>query len=243
MELPRVRDTDFTERLGVNAVDYIVTRARCIWRETFLRDVGIDGQIEHVTDDGRATGRMVLVQVKSGPSYFRRQTESHILYTPDDRHRNYWGHAPLPVILCLHNPDDERTIWVDARREIQQGRSDPIQVPCSQTFDISGVHLALQSDAGPLPIDPMKPEEILSEMRVIRTNNASCNLSFLDLFVHGLTDICHSVYFGMDLVMEIAEARLANSGSPFGVGIGGDEYEFLDRYISFIAAHDLVRFN
>lgn len=61
-----------TERAGVNAVASMVNDARCIWRETPLRDVGIDGQVEYVTPSGAATGRLVLLQVKSGATYFRR---------------------------------------------------------------------------------------------------------------------------------------------------------------------------
>jgi hypothetical protein len=54
-DLPGVPSTSFTERAGVNAVASIVNDARCIWRETPLRDVGIDGQVEYVTPSGGAT--------------------------------------------------------------------------------------------------------------------------------------------------------------------------------------------
>jgi hypothetical protein len=57
-------------------------------------------------------------------------------------------------------------------------------------------------------------------MRARRTNNADFDMSFFDIFVHGLTDVCQSLYFGMDLVMEIAEARAAITRSPFGIGLG-----------------------
>jgi hypothetical protein len=68
-------------------------------------------------------------------------------------------------------------------------------------------------------------------------------MSFFDIFVHGLTDICRSLYVGMDVITEIAEARLELRDYPFGIGIGSNEYEFLDEYVAFVIAHDLVRFN
>ncbi len=243
MDLPKVQQTDFLERLGVLAVETAVVAARCIWRETLMRDVGIDGQIEYVTPEGQATGRIVLVQVKSGVNYFNRATPTHVAYSPSERHRNYWGHAPLPVVLCLHNPDTRESIWVDARREIQEDRAHPIRVPRSQVLDSGGVHSALASHAGPLPVGPVGPETLLSMMRSRRTLNAAFDMSFFDIFVHGLTHICHSLYFGMDLVTEIAEARLELRVSPLGMGIGFTEYEFLDEYVAFVVAHDLVRFD
>lgn len=67
--LPIVSLNYFTEREGVIAVERIVNELRCIWRETINKDVGIDGQIEHVDERGNATGHLVAVQVKSGTSY------------------------------------------------------------------------------------------------------------------------------------------------------------------------------
>jgi Domain of unknown function (DUF4365) len=60
------------ERIGVNAVERIVTvDMNWLWREQFIGDFDIDGQIEAVGDDNRPTGKLYAVQVKSGVSYFR----------------------------------------------------------------------------------------------------------------------------------------------------------------------------
>jgi hypothetical protein len=93
-ELPSVPATSFTERSGINAVASIVNDVRCIWRETPLRDVGIDGQVEYVTPAGAATGRLVLVQVKSGASYFESATAESVPFSPKPKHRGYWEGAP-----------------------------------------------------------------------------------------------------------------------------------------------------
>jgi hypothetical protein len=69
MTFPKYGATNQQERLGVNAVAEAVARLGLIWRETTSADVGVDGQIEYVAPDGAATGRMVAVQVKSGPSF------------------------------------------------------------------------------------------------------------------------------------------------------------------------------
>jgi hypothetical protein len=77
-------------------------------------DVGIDGQIEFVNDAGKATGQLIAVQVKSGPSYFHDHGD-HWWFYPDSKHRYYWERYPLPVIVMLHHPDENITYWADAR--------------------------------------------------------------------------------------------------------------------------------
>ncbi len=53
--------------------------------------------------------------------------------------------------------------------------------------------------------------------------------------------MCRSLYFGMDLVMGLAEAKLDATESEFGVEMGYDEYEFLCRYVQLLVALDLAR--
>lgn len=241
MELPKVSEESFTERKGIIRVEAVTNDARCIWRETPLRDVGIDGQIEHVNDNNRATGRIVLTQVKSGASYFRDATDDYVPYYPEDKHRNYWGHAPLPVILVLHNPEEPETVWVDVRREIQEGRHSPVRVLRSSVFDAAAVKRALAWDGAPLPVDPQPPDVLMREMLAARNEEAAFPLSFFDLFVNGLTDLGRSLYFGMDLATEIVDAKLAIQEAEFGLGMAGPEYAFLDRYVAFLVANDLAR--
>ena len=243
MDLPLVTDESFTERDGVNKVAVVVNGARCIWRETPLRDVGIDGQIEHVNTQRQATGRIVLVQVKSGPSYFERASEIDVPFYPSGRHLAYWGHAPLPVVLVLHNPDSGETIWSDARRAIQSGRGSPIRVPRQNVFDRDGVLDALAWDGAPLPEEPQEPRVLLRAMIEARHEEASFPLSYFDLFVNGLTDIGYSLFFDMGIPTEVARSKLVLADAAFGIGIGGPEYAFLDDYVAFVVANDLARFD
>lgn len=97
--------------LGVNAVEEIVLgKLGWIWREQYRADFGIDGQIETVSADGRPTGRLIAVQIKSGHSYFKGNDRTIPLYV-DDAHVQYWDQHALPVIVVIHNPNDKRTLW------------------------------------------------------------------------------------------------------------------------------------
>ena len=238
-QLPLVGNQTFTEREGVIHVAREVNRARCVWRETPSVDVGIDGQIEYVDDEGRATSRMVFVQVKSGVSYFKNATSDSVPYYPAVKHKTYWERAPLPVILVLHNESAAETFWVDARDALRRGQ-DVIQVPKVNVFDVNSVRRVLSTNE-PLPGEPM-PMSSLAQITMARKSpSAGLPIDFLDLFLHGLINLGRSVYFGMDLVSDLALAKLAYTNSEFGLGLGALEYDFIRAYVLFLAEQDLAR--
>ena len=204
-----------------------------------MHDVGIDGQVEYVDEDGLATGRLILIQVKSGPSYFARQKDGSVMYRPSQKHLHYWERAPVPVILILHNPERGETIWVDARRQIRAGVA-TISVPAGNLFDANGVVEALGSE-GPLPRGRWDPHVTIREMVENSSGEPAFSMDFLDLFIHGLLDWSTSVFFDMSLALDIAEGKLLLAGSNSGVALGGAEFEFLLSYIQFLLARDLAR--
>lgn len=131
------RKFDPTERIGVNAVERIVTKDfSWIWREQDVSDFGVDGQIEAVDPSGRPTGQLFAVQVKSGPSYFRGSGETIPFYV-DEVHLKYWNQHSLPVILVLHNPEDGQTVWqwADLKTARATSGSWSIDIPRTKFFD------------------------------------------------------------------------------------------------------------
>src|SRR5690242_13265116 len=101
MGLPELGRNYAQERRGVAAVQAFAARHGQAFRETPTGDVGIDAQLEFVQADGGVTGRTLAMQIKSGPSYFENETERGWKYYPAAKHRTYWEHYPLPVILVL----------------------------------------------------------------------------------------------------------------------------------------------
>jgi hypothetical protein len=73
-----------------------------------------------------------------------------------------------------------------------------------------------------------------------RSQEASLPLSYFDLFVHGLVNIGRSLYYGMALVCDVAEAHLALNGSEFGLGMGANEHDFLFGYVQFLVEQHLA---
>ncbi|EAV40525.1 hypothetical protein SIAM614_21597 [Stappia aggregata IAM 12614] len=234
-----------TERKGIAAVQAKLADLELIWRETSTGDFGIDGHIEFLDENSEPTGMMVGVQVKSGQSYFLGETDYTVSYTANEKHQKYWEHYPVPVLLILHHPDRKETFWTDARQEFRTGKAlgNKIVIPKSNNFMTAQVD-DLFKNAGLTQTEYVKDISALLEYMLTQsTRNAGFDLSFFDLFCLGMTNICRSLYFGMDLALKIAEHKLAAAESEFGVGLGHSEYDFLESYIRFLVSQNLVHAN
>lgn len=235
MNFPKYHQTNSQERLGVNAVAEAIAKIGQIWREIPMADVGIDGQIEYVSPEGFATGRMIAVQIKSGPSFFQESQGDWVFY-PEEKHRFYWERFPLPVLIIIHNPETNLSYWQDARQVLRVAKSTDakgIIIPKSNVLQSTGAQTLFKGFAV-IDQDFMSVEEVLNYLIKAKSNNASFPVSYFNLFCSGLTNICRSLYFGMDVAITVAEVELHNQNSPFGVGMGDSEHNFLFEYIKFI---------
>lgn len=105
-----IRTKPKTERLGISRVEFFFSRLGWLFREQALHDYGIDAQVEIVIQ-GRPTGGMIALQVKSGRSYFSEVTDTDFIYRTDERHVIYWVKHCLPVILVLYDDENDLLYW------------------------------------------------------------------------------------------------------------------------------------
>lgn len=128
-ELPR------TDRLGVSKLDYYFSSHGWLFREQLTHDHGIDAQVEIVAK-GRPTGSLIAIQIKSGLSYFSEQTDTGFVYRTDDRHVNYWSKHALPVIVVIHDPQEDVLYWqhVSDETAVRTGQGWKIDVPKSNVL-------------------------------------------------------------------------------------------------------------
>jgi Domain of unknown function (DUF4365) len=106
---PQVRS--LIDRQGINLSGLIFTRdLNWIFREQPVSDVGIDALVE-IVSAGAATGDLLALQLKSGDSFFCERTDEGFAFRGDADHLEYWLRYPIPVLLILCSPDQNRCWW------------------------------------------------------------------------------------------------------------------------------------
>ena len=146
----------------MHAVSYMLAEFGWFPKEAARPDYGVDLFVETATDDGRPSGRLLAVQIKSGASYLA--AGGGTLYV-DQAHADYWGGFSIPVVVVLYDPADRVAYWqvvaADTTEETRRGWK--ITVPPGQTLDAGAVdHLAALAGAKP---EPEKAERELSRLR------------------------------------------------------------------------------
>jgi hypothetical protein len=97
-------ERDVTARSGIVKLDRVITDMGYIWRPTANSDVGIDGEIELV-EDRAATAKIIKAQVKSGPSYFKKEDQRSFEFHASTEDVKYWLAANNPVLIVIHHPE------------------------------------------------------------------------------------------------------------------------------------------
>jgi hypothetical protein len=131
----------------------------------------------------------------------------------------------MDVRQALRNPDRPGLRHIDVPRQNQ------LEAATREQF-LASVGASVR------PFLPV--EDVLRAMALARSPTASLPLTYLDLFANGLTNIARSVYYGMDLVMEVAETLLDESGSEAGVGLGSREDDHLFGYVQFLLEQQIA---
>lgn len=130
-------DTDQINRAGIGlCLHQVTTQLGLIFREQGTSDFGVDAQAE-MKREGHPTGRLVGLQIKTGPSYFKEPRDDGWIFRPKKRHIQYWLNHSLPVYVLLVNLDLMTIHWQAVTE--QQLRTGPrggvyIQIPCANVL-------------------------------------------------------------------------------------------------------------
>lgn len=238
IQYPEITDNYFKEKEGIIQVQSQLNRMKLIFRETPHSDIGIDGQIEYVNKLGKATGKIVAVQIKSGASHITEH-EDHWAYYPSTKHRNYWEVFPIPVFLMIYLPVINKTFFTDARQALNSPnyKYNYIAIPKANILEATDPDTLFETLGNTnepfLPID-----EVLVKMAFEKNSNPTFAISFFDLFSFGLINISRQIFFSMSLATELAE--LANE-TEWGMGVGEDEQNFLHSYARFLLNQNLAK--
>ncbi|MFC0864345.1 tetratricopeptide repeat protein [Sphaerimonospora cavernae] len=104
-----IKATRATERAGINYVRTLLEAVDQIVQETgSSNDYGEDLYVNLVADQSR-TGDLILIQVKSGPSYKRKDGYR----IPVGDHLEFWRGCNVPIFGIVFDIDEERAYWIN----------------------------------------------------------------------------------------------------------------------------------
>lgn len=236
MSLPKFPKTSTTERLGVLYVATIFTEMEFIFRETSNSDTGIDGYIEVINNNHEATGRLLAIQIKSGTSYLNDQGD-HFVYYADESHIRYWKLYPIPVLLCIYNPEVKCAYFQSIKCHSQEF-SNKIHIPKEQILSYENIDKIFKCIAGVSTAYHITQDlyEIMKETKIII---ADSYVSFMDMFVGGLTNLCSDLFCDISVLSNLIDIRVKQ---PM-IHIGYKEREFLWDFIKFITKENTAVVN
>jgi len=139
-------DSDTMGVAGLHLAGLKITKElRYIFRSKPVSDFGIDGEIE-IRAEGKANGRLIAVQVKSGESYLRERTLTGFVFRGSMEHLRYWLTYAVPVILVICDVRSNTCWWqlvdLEAIRFHKNGWS--TEIPFSQRLDESAAAALLR---------------------------------------------------------------------------------------------------
>ena len=121
----RKLDTQALEQILIGHMMAIAGEANQIFRPVTMFDHGIDGEVEFKDNDGKASGKRIYIQLKSGNSYLRTRKGDgrEVFDLKNDRHLEYWINQPVDVYLVIRQHDEMRgegTIrWMNVTRYLK----------------------------------------------------------------------------------------------------------------------------
>ncbi len=137
-------DNESRELQAVHHTGFIVAEAGQIYRGYTNSDHGIDGEIEFKDDQGRATGKRLYMQLKSGDSYLkiRQRDGAEVFQIKNLRWVDYWQQQAYSVMLVVRASDGEIR-WMDVSaylmRETAGGKTVKQIVFEGERFDVMSV--------------------------------------------------------------------------------------------------------
>ncbi|MCP3956942.1 MAG: TIR domain-containing protein [bacterium] len=121
----RELDTQALEQILIGHMMAVCGEANQIFRPVTMFDYGIDGEVEFKDDDGKASGKKIYVQLKSGDSFLRhrKRDDSEVFDVKNVRHLKYWVSQSVDVYLVIRQSSgrsEETSIrWMNLSRYLR----------------------------------------------------------------------------------------------------------------------------
>ncbi len=132
-----VHQSVWTASKGIGLTAQAFEALDFLFRSQPEHDMGIDAHAE-VVENGRASGRLLGLQIKAGESYLSETQDDSYVFRPSSDHVSYWIQHALPVLICLCDLETKRVYWQITNQEtaISTRKGFKIKVPKGQKVDI-----------------------------------------------------------------------------------------------------------
>jgi WD40 repeat protein/GTPase SAR1 family protein len=124
----RELDTQALEQILIGHMMAIAGEANQVFRPVTMFDYGIDGEVEFKDDNGKASGKKIYIQLKSGNSYLRTRKSDggEVFDVTNERHLEYWISQPVDVYLVIRQMDEtsggQIIRWMNVTRYLKSRR-------------------------------------------------------------------------------------------------------------------------
>lgn len=238
------------ERAGILAVEQACNGLDLIWRSILEEDVGVDGTIEIALGEF-PTGKIVGVQVKSGMSYVRSETEADFRFYPDKDDLAYWCELSIPLFLLVHHPNDGRVYWTDVSGLIQSREGDPLGTPYILVSKSNLLDKQFEAYLhGRFDLSVYSNQQYADLQRdlagLVHTDGSGLgevSISGLDLFVEGLWGLCSKLQFHSSLLSDLIRKNVRQRHGDIHITYTFDRealYPFFTRYFNLLSKHRIA---
>jgi hypothetical protein len=217
------------EHRGIAKVHNICAEMDSIWRATVSSDLGIDGQIEFLEPGSSiSTGQIIAVQIKSGESYFINESNGSIRYYPEQKHKRYWQKLTFPVILILHNPSSDLTVFTRVKPQLLNNY---IELSLNNIFSPNSRDMLIQIFED--DIDKNEPNKILKDFIGIENGNGISGIDFLLACTNPISN-----YFEIRLCRIIKLLEIATNSD--NIEIETESFDFILRCVTKLWLHNIT---
>jgi len=221
-----------TEDLGYSFVQRVCARSNAIWRRVAEKDVGLDGLIEVQRRDGASA--IIGVQVKSGPSYFRRESFNNIRIRLGSKLRALNAYT-IPVMLVVYNPESDQGYWAHVQAYVSEHpaseETGQILVSKQRPFDQTAVE-ELRRDAKVVQCPALDPAMVRTFLEL---NRGLDFIGFVELAKHVLNGTAFCCRTGIGSIDYLREHGLVQYGeNPKGGPGFWQPTELGRKYIAFM---------
>jgi hypothetical protein len=193
----------------------------------------------------------VGVQVKSGISYIRAESESEFRFYANQDDLDYWAELSIPLFLLVHDPRDGAVYWLDIQNHLlnhtqdQTGKSILTFSKINQLNQEFQAYLHGRFDL--LVYDDEKFDQIYRKLQQILYEQGdgddAVTISALDLFLEGLWGLCTKIQFHSSILSDRIRKIVRERNAHIHVSYTFDReilFPYFTKYFNVLANDHLA---